>query len=328
MKNDNNVAQVFVPATVLAKDAAASALVAGTIGFIDAETKLGVDKTNAADVKMMDIVMNTVNNGMISVNQIAVSRVNSVTKKAYSAGAAAKVTLSLPAVGSDAGAVIAEGEEIGVTFAIEAGDSYQTMGTNQIRKHFYVLAGSGATATATSIAASINADEESVANGGFMTATAVDAVVTVTFAFDHDDESIPVVGKIVTAVVSHATIAVNDNINGSLTPAFAFAQGKGKYIQRLESDAAGYNGGTKLGSYRYIPDNPLFEGFVPDAAAASNYDLYVVNFDLEYAQNSGYNDNYEVMVAAVSGSATSTAINDLFANLSGGKKIGLAEVSA
>lgn len=328
MKNDNNVYQVLVAGSVLAKSETAADLVAGKTGFVDVSTSAAVDKTDSSTVKELQVMSMGLDGSMIVAPTINVSRLNSVTKKAYSAGVSAKVTITLPAIGTDTNAVIESNEEIGVTFAIEAGDSYQHMGTNQIRKHFYVLAGTSKTATATTLAAAINADEESTVNGGFILATVSSNVVTVTFAFNNDDQSIPLVGKIASAVVSHSSIVVDNNLTGTLTPAFAFAQGTGKYIQRLEKEAFPYSGKGQLGDYRYLPDNPEFVNFTPDAVASSNYDLYILNYDLEYAQNSGYNDNFEVMIAAVASSATSTAINDLLYNVVSGKKIGLSEPEA
>lgn len=328
MKNDNNVFQVLVGAGILAKAETVSDLAAGDVGFINVATGAAVDKTDANEVKELQVLGLSPNSGMSVTPAIKLSRLNSITKKTYSAGQVAKVTVTIPATGNDTNAVIEEGDEIGVTFVIQAGDTYQAYGINQLKKHFYVLAGTNKTVTATALAAAINADEESVANGGFMEASASSEVVTITFAFGSDSESIPVLGKLVVPVVSPTSIVANDNITGTVTPAFAFAQGKGKYIQSLEKEAAPYAGKSKLGDYRYIPDNPEFVNFVPDAAATSNYDLYILNYDLDYAQNSGYNDNFEVVVAAVTGSATSTAINDLLYNVSTGKKIGLSEPEA
>lgn len=310
MKNDNNVFQVLVPTGIIAEGEAVSDLVAGELAILDSTSKLAIDADpGAAAAKSIDLVMNTVNNGFICPPTINMSRLNSITKKTYAAGSPAKVSITLPAIGNDSNALIAAGEEIGISFAIEAGDSYQMMGTNLIRKHFYVNAGSGQDVTATALAAVINADQESTVNGGFISAVAASNVVTITFNYANDDMSIPVVGKLVSTVASHDSITLNNNITGTLTPAFAFSQGDGKYIQRLEKEAAGYNGGTKLGSYRYIPDNPEFEGFTPDAVATSNYDVYVLNYDLEYPQNSGYNDNYEVIIATTS--TTSTTISGI-----------------
>jgi hypothetical protein len=325
MKNDNNVFQVLVPTGMITQGESVSDLAAGEIGILDGTTKLAIDNDPGAPLaKSIDVVMRSQNNGYIVVPTISMARLNSITKKAYAAGESAKVTITLPAIGNDSDSVIEEEEEIGVTFAIEAGDSYQIMGTNQIRKHFYINASSTANATATALGAAINADQESTTNGGFISATVSTNVVTVTFAFTNDDMSIPVAGKLVTCIPSHTSMTIDDNITGTLTTAFSFAQGKGKYIQTLEKEEAGYNGGTGLGSYRYISDNPDFyvDGFTPDASASSNYDMYVLNYDLEYPQNSGYNDNYEVIIATAD-STTSTNISALLnALVFNGVKVG------
>ena len=295
MKNDNNIFQVLVSGTLAAKNNAVTSLTSGTMGVYSADTNLAIDSTNAATTKNIFLMLYPANSTNLIKSQgvIKVGNINSITKKAYAAGEAAKVTITLPAIGSDSNAVIEADEEIGVTFEIESGDLIYHI--SSIRKFFYILAKSTANLTATALAAAINADPESNANGGFITATASTNVVTVTFANTNENASRTLLGKTVFATCSHEAITLDDNITGSVTTAFSYAQGKGGFIQALEKLAAGWNGETELGHYRVLEVVSEFSSFTPEASLSSNYNQYCINYDVEFAGDR--KNNVEVIVA-------------------------------
>lgn len=305
---------ILVPTALASQGDSFGDVASGELGIFDTDTGLVIDNDPGAPLaKKIQLFMNSLNNGVILPPIIDLSRVNSITKKAYAVGANAKMTVTLPAIGNDTDAVIEAGEVIGFKVGIESGESFHFTGVNKIWKKFYLEALSTAALTATALAALINKDDESTANGGFMEATAATNVVTITFASSADDQSISLVGKTVIGIPNNVNIVIDDNVNGDVTPAFAYAQGKGAFIQALEKKFAGFmNKGTGIGDYRYIPDLPAgqYPGFTPDAVASSNYTLYTINFDINYAENTGYMNNYEVMIATANAGVV-TAL-DLF----------------
>lgn len=316
MKNDRNPFLIAVPTALGSQDDTRADIASGELGIFNARTGVVIDADPGAPLaKEIQFIMNSANQGFIESPVISLARLNSVTKQAYAAGEPAKITVTLPAIGTDTDAVIEQGEVVGVKIAIEAGDSYQHVGMNRIWKHFYVDAKSTANLTAAALVTLINADDESIANGGFILASASTNVVTITFAFTNDDASIPVNGKTAMAVPSHTSITVNDNITGTVTTAFSFAQGKGAYIQTLEKMAAGYINGSGINEYRYLPGDPTYPMFTPDAVVGTNYTLYVLNFDIDFAENIGLMNNFEFMIATAS-SGVVTALDAFFAAIS------------
>jgi len=315
-KNDNNVIIVAVATAIVAKDAVRADVTAGKIGFFDNTSGIAIDATNGSSSKILNFLAKTVNNGSVLLTPPAIQldRVNSITKKAYSAGQGSKILITLPAIGSDSNAIIDVGDDIGITFSFETGNSWQYLGTNQLKKHFHVLANTTANGTATDLATSINADQESAANGGFITATASNNTVTVNFSNTQQDFSDNAVGIIVKVYTNNVLITTDDNFSGSQTPAFAMSQGRGAWVQKMEKENLGNAGLGQLGTYRYIENNYQFVNFVPDASTASNYTTYVINYDLLYPDSSGYNNNYEILIATADGT-TVTALDALFASL-------------
>jgi hypothetical protein len=109
MKNDNNIYQVLVGETIAAKDDALTSLSAGQLGVYDASTAVAIDSTNASTTKDIFLMLNPNNSTNLiksQGNRINVAKINSITKKAYTAGVSAKITITLPAIGNDASAVI------------------------------------------------------------------------------------------------------------------------------------------------------------------------------------------------------------------------------
>jgi hypothetical protein len=312
MKNDNTVTLVFVPTSLSAQgEAVSDVATAGELGVFDFNTNLVIDADPGAPLaKELYLVMHTVNNGILRTPKISLSKVNSISKKAPVTAVAAKCTITI--------GTVTEGDYVGVKIAIESGDSYQHLGVNQVWKPFYIAAKSTAALTATALAAAINADEESVAKGGFMEATASSNVVTVTFTYGNDDQSIVSLGKTILAVPNDPALVIDNNIAGTLTPKFAFAQGKGAFVQALERANAGYMGkGTGIAEYRYIKEipYPLYKGFVPDAVETSTYTMYTINFDIDYPENVGYLNNYEIILATPTAGVV-TALDAFFAAIS------------
>ena len=311
MKNDNNMFQVLVATSLQAKAGTMADLVDNELGVFDSNTGVTIDSTTAAAAKSIKMFLPPANSKNILKQvgkEINLSRLNSIHKKAYAAGENAKVTITLPAIGNDASAVIAEGTELRVTFRISDSKIMTTVYGNEVRKFFVVTAGTGATATATDLKNTINNDVESAANGGFMTATSSANVVTVTFANTNTDGSLTLFEKVVSAFASDENITIDDNVTGTLTSAFKYSEGKGKYIQELERIAAGWNGSTGLGAYRFRSTLPLYNEFVPEASASANYNVYIFNYDLDYPQNAGKINNVETYVA-IPTTATSMITN-------------------
>lgn len=308
MKNDNSMFQVLVATTLEAKAKAMSDLVANELGVFDVDTGVTIDSTTAAAAKAIKMFMIPTNSNNIlkSVGkEINLKRLNSVTKKAYTTGVDAVIEVTFPAIGDDADAVIPEGEPIGVTFRIADSKIMTTVYGNEVRKFFMLEALSGQDATATAFAAMINNDVESTTNGGFISATAADEVVTITFANSNTDGSLTLYNKSVTAYPSDTNITIDTNDDGgTLTPHFAYAQGKGAFVQELERIAAGWNGSTGLGAYRFRGLLPLYSEFEPEASASAGYNLYVFNYDLDYPQNVNKINNVETIVAIPSTATT------------------------
>lgn len=303
MKNDNNMFQVLVANSIQAKNGSLSDLSANELGVIDMGTGKTIDSTTAAAASAVKLFLVPTNSSNILTSvgkEISLKRLNSITKKAYTAGTDATATITLPAIGDDDSAVIAQGVEVGVTFRISDSKVMTTVYGNEVRKFFFVTAGASASATATALAAVINNDKESTANGGFISASASSGVVTVTFGNSSADQSLSLLEKSVQAYPSDPEITVATNYEN-----FAYSQGKGKYVQELERIAAGWNGATGLGAYRFRELLPLYNEFLPEASASANYNLYVFNYDLDYPQNANKINNVETYVA-IPTTATST----------------------
>jgi hypothetical protein len=266
---------------------------------------------------------------------ISLGKVNSITKKAYAAGVAAKIQVTLPAIGNDASAVIAEGDDVQITLRISDGNVITTNYGNEVRKHFILQALSTADLTGAALAAMVNNDKESVTNGGFLAATYTAGTNVLEITFSNSDDFATSTGqygqakntlngKTAAAFVSPSSLTVDDNITGTLTTAFSYAEGKGSYVQELERIAAGWNGSTGKAAYRYSSTLPLYNVFLPEASAAANYNLYVFNYDLDYPQNANKINNVETIVAFPT--TATTPITNFEAIISalviGGQKIG------
>jgi len=339
MKNDNNMFQVLVASTVQAEGATLATTLGSdnNLGVMDTDTNLTVDSTTADTAKNIKFYMSPANSSNIfaSVGKtINVNKVNSITKKAYAAGVSAKVQFTLPAIGNDTSAVISEGEEIEIKLIISDGNLITVNYGNEVRKFFVLSALSTADLTGAAFATAINADAESVTNGGFLAATytAGTNILEVTFAnndefststgqYGQDKNTLN--GKTASGYASPTSITVDDNVTGTLTTAFSYAQGKGSYVQELERVAAGWNGATGKGAHRFSSTLPLYNSFVPEAAAATNYVLYVFNYDLDYAQNANKINNVETIIAVPTGSTAVTTLDAIVGALViSGKKIG------
>lgn len=298
MRRDHGVNQVLVATTLSAASAGFADLSDGELGVIDVDTGVTVDNTDAGDAKKIKIVVNPSNrDGFLTQTgkYITLDKVKSITKKAYAAGQPSKITITLPAIGDDASAVIEEGEEVGVRLQFElSGDLNYTYST-AVRKSFFVQAGSGKNATATALAAAINNDPESAANGGFITASASSNVVTVTISMTGEDGSNTLYGRKLLVVPNNTSIVVADNITGGVSPTFSFAEGKGEYIQRMEEFAAGWNNGTGLTHYRDLTLSRKYSKFVPEAVASSGYNQYIFLYNLDYPEADMY-DQVETIV--------------------------------
>jgi len=339
MKNDNNVFQVLVATSIQATGGSLATTLGSdnNLGIFNVDTNLTIDASTAAASKSLKFYLSPANSSNIFTSvgkKIVLSSLNSVTKKVYAAGVAAKIQFTLPAIGTETGSVIPLDEDIEVKLRISDGNVITTNYGNEVRKFFVVQALATADLTGAALAALINADKESVTNDGFLAATytAGTNILEVTFANDsafssstgqYGQAKNTLSGKTAQGYASHTSITINDNVQGTLTTAFSYAEGKGSYVQELERQAAGWNGTTGKGAHRFSATLPLYNVFIPEAAAATNYVLYVFNYDLDYPQNANKISNVETVIAVPTGNGAITTIDAIVAALVfPGQKIG------
>lgn len=339
MKNDNNMFQVLVASTISVRNKTLSEALAteSNLAIMDVDLGITIDDTDADTAKNIKFYMAPVNSSNVftSVGKaINVNRLNSITKKAYKANVSATIEFTLPAIGNDDSAVISEGEDIEIKLRISDGNVITTNYGNEVRKFYILQALSTADLTGAALVTLINADKESTANGGFLLAAYTSGTNKLLITLSNTDDFSTTTGqygqgkntlngKTAQGYASHTSITINDNMTGSYGTAFAYSEGKGSYVQELERQAAGWNGTTGKGAHRFSSTLPLYNVFLPEAAAGSNYTVYVYNYDLDYPQNANKINNVETIVAVLSSDSSSIATIDAInaALVISGKKI-------